>query len=402
MCLTAPLIEAMDPMHDHLSESLSASASGIDDARREVEAAQPPLLRLAASEHPAHQEALRRSGKALKKQCQLAAKDAFTKHRLAAEASVARSPPPARRRLDRTTRSLAHSREIAAETSQAADTHEVDLRRRLAASADVAGRQAARMRTRVGKLSALAERRARLADARALAAANADAERLQRRGGEMDAERERATAALEEARLAAAEEGVDAADGGASARAAAAARVRAAADAARAAGDELAVLNRVAPWRLEKVTGVGGGELTLRVGRLFRVVVDVGTGAGRVTLAESSGVTPERGMRVCRRRRGRAARVERNVAGGVRGGRHRRAATRRAGAETRGKDARGGGGVPIRVPARREGEMHRRGGPRTLVRRFRRGAENRRRAHRRGGGVPEGRTHAARDDRAPR
>ena len=108
------------------------------------------------------------------------------------------------------------------------------------------------------------------------------------------------------------------------------------------------------------------------------------------------------GMRVCRRCRGRAARVERNVAGGVRGGRHRRAATRRAGAETRGKDARGGGGVPIRVPARREGEMHRRGGPRTLVRRFRRGAENRRRAHRRGGGVPEGRTHAARDDRAPR
>ena len=125
--------------------------------------------------------------------------------------------------------------------------------------------------------------------------ANADVERLQRRGGEMDAERERATAALEEARLAAAEEGVDAADGGASARAAAAARVRAAADAARAAGGELAVLNRVAPWRLEKVTGVGGGELTLRVGRLFRVVVDVGTGAGRVTLAESSGVTPAGG-----------------------------------------------------------------------------------------------------------
>ena len=296
VCLTAPLIEAMDPMHDHLSESLSASASGIDDARREVEAAQPPLLRLAASENPAHQEALRRSGKALKKQCQLAAKDAFTKHRLAAEESVARSLAAARAALDRTTRAAAQSREIAAETSQAADTHEVDLRRRLAASADVAGRQAARMRTRVGKLSALAERRARLAKTRdALAAANADVERLQRRGGEMDAERERATAALEEARLAAAEEGVDAADGGASARAAAAARVRAAAEAARTAGDELAVLNRVAPWRLEKVTGVGGGELTLRVGRLFRVVVDVGTGAGRVTLAESSGVTPAGG-----------------------------------------------------------------------------------------------------------
>ena len=296
VCLTAPLIEAMDPMHDHLSESLSALASGIDDARREVEAAQPPLLRLAASENPAHQEALRKSGKALKKQCQLAAKDAFTKHRLAAEESVARSLAAARAALDRTTRALAQSREIAAETSQAADTHEVDLRRRLAASADVAGRQAARMRTRVGKLSALAERRARLAKTReALAAANADVERLQRRGGEMDAERERATAALEEARLAAAEEGVDAADGGASARAAAAARVRAAAEAARTAGDELAVLNRVAPWRLEKVTGVGGGELTLRVGRLFRVMVDVGTGAGRVTLAESSGVTPAGG-----------------------------------------------------------------------------------------------------------
>ena len=296
VCLTAPLIEAMDPMHEHLSESLTALASGIDAARREVEAAQPPLLRLAASEDPAHQEALRRSGKALKKQCQLAAKDDFTKQRLAAERSVERSLAAARAALDRTARALAQSREIAAETSQAADTHEVDLRRRLAASADVAGRQAARMRTRVGKLSALAERRARLAKTRdALAAANADVERLQRRGGEMDAERERATAALEEARHAAAEEGVDAADGGASARAAAAARVRAAAEAARAAGDELAVLNRVAPWRLEKVSGVGGGELTLRVGRLFRVVVDVGTGAGRVTLAESSGVTPAGG-----------------------------------------------------------------------------------------------------------
>ena len=305
VCLTAPLIEAMDPMHDHLSESLSASASGIDDARREVEAAQPPLLRLAASEHPAHQEALRRSGKALKKQCQLAAKDAFTKHRLAAEESVARGRGRRAAALDRTTR-LAQSREIAAETSQAADTHEVDLRRRLAASADVAGRQAARMRTRVGKLSACGG---------APRAIGQDARRARRRerGRRTITTTRRRDGRRTRTRDGRARRGAPRRGGGGRGRRrrrcerarAAAARVRAAAEAARTAGDELAVLNRVAPWRLEKVSGVGGGELTLRVGRLFRVVVDVGTGAGRVTLAESSGVTPA-GMRVRRRRRGRA------------------------------------------------------------------------------------------------
>ena len=51
----------------------------------------------------------------------------------------------------------------------------------------------------------------------------------------------------------------------------------------------------MAPWRLEELSGAGGCELTLRVGRLFRVNVDVGTGAGRVTLAENSGVTPRGG-----------------------------------------------------------------------------------------------------------
>ena len=50
---------------------------------------------------------------------------------------------------------------IAAETSQAADTHEVDLRRRLAASADVAGRQAARMLRVVEGFGVGTERRAR-------------------------------------------------------------------------------------------------------------------------------------------------------------------------------------------------------------------------------------------------
>jgi hypothetical protein len=75
VCLTAPVIEAMDPMHDHLNDALASLANDIDRLRGEVEAAQPPLLRLAASRDPAHGAALRDAGKMLKKQCQLAAKE---------------------------------------------------------------------------------------------------------------------------------------------------------------------------------------------------------------------------------------------------------------------------------------------------------------------------------------
>jgi hypothetical protein len=46
------------------------------------------------------------------------------------------------------------------------------------------------------------------------------------------------------------------------------------------------------------VSGEGGGELYIRVGRLFRVTLNVGTGAGRVTLADGGeGETTQSGGR---------------------------------------------------------------------------------------------------------
>ena len=401
VCLTAPLIEAMDPMHDFLSESLSASASGIDDARREVEAAQPPLLRLAASEHPAHQEALRRSGKALKKQCQLAAKDAFTKHRLAAEASVARSLAAARRARsnDALFGALARDRrrDVAggghARGGSAPTPRGVRGRRRSPGGAHAHARREA--------LGVGGAPRAIGQDARELAAANADVERLQRRGGEMDAERERATAALEEARLAAAEEGVDAADGGASARAAAAARVRAPQPTTRAAGDELAVLNRGAV-----ATRKSHRRRRRRTDASRRATVPRGGGRGDGRGARDAGGIvggDARGeARLPPPCRGRRRAWSEAQAGGVRGGRHRRAATRRAGAETRGKDARGGGGCRSAFP-RVARVRCTAGGDLELS--FVDFAAERKidvalgRARRGYGG---GGTHAARDDRAPR
>ena len=64
--LTAPVIEALDPMHDHLNDALTRTAGDIEALRGEVEAAQPPLLRLAASRHPAHAAAWRDAGKMLR------------------------------------------------------------------------------------------------------------------------------------------------------------------------------------------------------------------------------------------------------------------------------------------------------------------------------------------------
>ena len=304
--LTAPVIEALDPMHDHLNDALTRTAGDIEALRGEVEAAQPPLLRLAASRHPAHAAALRDAGKMLKKQCQLAAKEEHAHRRLATERLVASSLHSAKVALEKVRGSLRDSREVAAECAHAADTREVDLKRRIALTGDAATRDAGRMRTREGALLALAERRARVERLRAaLADQNAGVVDAQRRQGEAEAENARAEAALAEARAEAQARG-DAegvlADGGASRRAASAARVRRLAERARRAGDALRVANRVAPWTLEKV-GVsaqhgGGAELVARVGRLFRVAVDVGTGAGRITLrgdVDGAGVTPAGG-----------------------------------------------------------------------------------------------------------
>ena len=304
--LTAPVIEALDPMHDHLNDALTRTAGDIEALRGEVEAAQPPLLRLAASRHPAHAAALRDAGKMLKKQCQLAAKEEHAHRRLATERLVASSLHSAKAALEKVRGSLRDSREVAAECAHAADTREVDLKRRIALTGDAATRDAGRMRTREGALLALAERRARVERLRAaLADQNAGVVDAQRRRGEAEAEIARAEAALAEARAEAQARGDTEgvlADGGAARRAASAARVRRLAERARRAGDALRVANRIAPWTLEKV-GVsaqhgGGAELVASVGRLFRVAVDVGTGAGRITLrgdVDGAGVTPAGG-----------------------------------------------------------------------------------------------------------
>jgi hypothetical protein len=307
VCLTAPVIEAMDPMHDHLNDALASLANDIDRLRGEVEAAQPPLLRLAASRDPAHGAALRDAGKMLKKQCQLAAKEDHATRRLATERAVAASLSSAKAALEKVRKSLRDSREVCVEAAQCADTREVDLKRRIALTGDAQTRDAQRMRTREGALLALAERRARVERLRAaLGERNASAIAAQSRRGEAEAEIARAEAALKEARAGAASSG-DAdgvlRDGGAARRAASTARVLRLAERARRAGDALRVANRVAPWTLEKVSQggssvSGGAELVARVGRLFRVAVDLGTGAGRVTLcADVAGtaVTPAGG-----------------------------------------------------------------------------------------------------------
>ena len=307
VCLTAPVIEAMDPMHDHLNDALASLANDIDRLRGEVEAAQPPLLRLAASRDPAHGAALRDAGKMLKKQCQLAAKEDHATRRLATERAVAASLSSAKAALEKVRKSLRDSREVCVEAAQCADTREVDLKRRIALTGDAQTRDAQRMRTREGALLALAERRARVERLRAaLGERNASAIAAQSRRGEAEAEIARAEAALKEARAGAASSG-DAdgvlRDGGAARRAASTARVLRLAERARRAGDALRVANRVAPWTLEKVcqggsSVSGGAELVARVGRLFRVAVDLGTGAGRVTLcADVAGtaVTPAGG-----------------------------------------------------------------------------------------------------------
>ena len=95
-------------MHEHLSDALASDAKDIDRLKLDVERAQPPLLRLASSDDPAHVAALQRAGKMLKKECQLAAKDDFTSHRLLTERAVAESLVVAAAALQRTETSLTH------------------------------------------------------------------------------------------------------------------------------------------------------------------------------------------------------------------------------------------------------------------------------------------------------
>ena len=297
VCLTAPTIEAIDPMHDFLNASLANLASDIDRLRGEVESAQPPLLRLAASRDPAHQLALRDAGKMLKKQCQLVTKEDHARRRLETERSVAASLRASKRALRRVGDALAKSREMASEAAQCADVCEVDLKRRVALTGDAASRDAQRLCTRDGALLALAERRASVERLRsALASKNAEMVQAQTRRGETDAAIVRAEAALVEARAVAEASGRGDVliDGGAGRRAASAARLRKLRLDFEARADALAVMNRIAPWRLERVErdskhASEGASLFLRVGRFFRLAVDVGTGAGKVTLVPAQG-----------------------------------------------------------------------------------------------------------------
>ena len=267
VCLTAPMIEALDPLHEHMSDALSQYARDVDRLRVDVEAAQPPLVRLAASDDPSHVDALQRAGKAMKKECQLAAKDEHTGHRLITERAVADSLAHARAALERTASSVEHSREVAREALIAADAREESLRKKIAALRDVDARRAAGLSTRRGVLLALAERRAHIRKLESdLTSANGAIERLQRRGGEIGAEVARA-AKLDEARKSSADaETANAAraDGGASARAAAAERMRAAGEAARpsARSSRCSTAWRRGVWRASP--GAGGCELTLR------------------------------------------------------------------------------------------------------------------------------------------
>ena len=302
VCLTAPMIECMDPMHDELNSALSSLARDAERLRREVEVAQPPLLRLPASHDGQHIAVLREAGKLLKKQCQLTTKEHHAVARLQTEQHVSNSLCAAKTALTNVRRSLAQSVEIATEASHCADVREVDLRRRFQLTGDAESRDAQRLRTREGALVALAERRSRVAKLRQeLTLRNVAIETAQRERGECEASIARASDLLHDAKQAAEAKGDSdvLVDGGAARRAASVKRVKQLQMKAKKSCDELAVLNKIAPWRVERVnanTG-SGAELVLKVGALFRVAVDIGTGAGRVTLCvpETQTVTPAGG-----------------------------------------------------------------------------------------------------------
>ena len=306
-CLTAPLIEALEGFHEQLQERMTTLTSETDKLRSTVEATQPPLLRYAASDDPAHVNELRRAGKALKKECQLAAKERFAQHRLETEELVRHSLNGHSEILAKSAQSIANSRAIAAEAISSANGHIIKLRAQRAASSKRADAAKSASATKEQVLEALAIKRAAIAAARrALTTSDENLVRMKSRKTTIKSERERLQEeldAMREAQDAAADAtvsfksfgGVDMDDTPSRLRRASQVRLRAKAKNAQSASEELGVLSGLAPWRLEGVGGPVGAELTMRVGTLFRVTLDASTGAGRVTLIDGPETTPKGG-----------------------------------------------------------------------------------------------------------
>jgi hypothetical protein len=303
-CLTAPLIEALEGFHEQLQERMNSLTSDTEKLRTTVEATQPPLLRYAASDDPAHVNELRRAGKALKKECQLAAKERFAQQRLETEELVRDSLVFHGEILTKSAQSIANSRAIAAEAISSANGHIIKLRAQRAASSKKADAAKSASATKEQVLEALACKRAAIIAARkALEASEQNMERMRSRRLSIKPERERLQEeldAMREAQDAAADAtvsfksfgGIDMEDTPSRLRRASQVRLRAKAKNAQSASEELGVLSGLAPWRLEGVGGPAGAELTIRVGALFRVTLDASTGAGRVTLIDGPEMTP--------------------------------------------------------------------------------------------------------------
>lgn len=306
-CLTAPLIEALEGFHTELQERMEQLTSETDKLRTTVEATQPPLLRYASSDDPAHLNELRRAGKALKKECQLASKERFAQQKMETEQLVSESLNFHSEILVKSSQSIANSRAIAAEAISSANGHIIKLRAQRAASSRRADAAKSASATKEQVLEALAIKRAALAAARrALTASDERVEQMRGRKLVIKGERERLQEELEamrEAQDAAADTtvniksfgGVDVDDTPSRLRRASQVRLRSKAKHAEGASEELGVLSGLAPWRLEGVGGPAGAELTIRVGSLFQVTLDASTGAGRVTVIDGPEMTPKGG-----------------------------------------------------------------------------------------------------------
>lgn len=306
-CLTAPLIEALEGFHEQLNVRMNALTTETEKLRSTVEATQPPLLRYAASDDPAHANELRRAGKALKKECQLAAKERFAQQRMETEELVRESLNFHSEILLKSSQSIANSRAIASEAISSANGHIIKLRAQRAASSKRFDAAKSTSATKEQVLEALANKRAAInAARRALVASEENLERMNSRKLTIKSERDRLQVeldAMREAQDAAADAtvsfksfgGVDMDDTPSRLRRASQVRLRAKAKNAQGASEELGVLSGLAPWRLEGVGGPQGAELTIRVGSLFRVTLDASTGAGRVMSVDGPEMTPKGG-----------------------------------------------------------------------------------------------------------
>ena len=147
---------ATDAVHEQLQERMTTLTSETDKLRSTVEATQPPLLRYAASDDPAHVNELRRAGKALKKECQLAAKERFAQQRLETEELVRESLNFHSDILAKRAQSIANSRVIAAEAISSANGHIIKLRAQRAASSKRADAAKSASATKEQVLEALA------------------------------------------------------------------------------------------------------------------------------------------------------------------------------------------------------------------------------------------------------